>query len=405
MRTAKLIITLYTPVTIKTMAVVLNTLRRRVWVESIKPCLLPARKVSNISMDSIKVKRVILLIISGSHMIFFSFLIIPIVSAWNEKVSTGIFNIERYPFLFFNQYMTPIKTFKDALIEIIKNNSFPLLPIKTDMKPLFKKLDHIRCVVFDVYGTLFVSGSGDIGTTREDYKGCLFHKAAEKSSIVMDLDTPCEFFNNIFYSLIRKSHSDSRKKGIVHPEVDILSIWSDFFSRLKKENIVMTFPAESEIIKFAVYYEILSNPVWPMPGISETLLALEQRGFITGIVSNAQFYTPLLFKALTGKSLTALGFKKDLLFYSYEYAQAKPSPIMFEKLKDRLYNTYEITADETIYIGNDMLNDVKTASSAGLKTALFAGDRRSLRLREESCTGIVPDAVITSLNQLYKRML
>ncbi|RKX88547.1 MAG: HAD family hydrolase, partial [Spirochaetes bacterium] len=173
----------------------------------------------------------------------------------------------------------------------------------------------------------------------------------------------------------------------------------------KKENIVMTMPAESEIIKVAVYYEILSNPVWPMPGISETLLALEQGGFITGIVYNALFYTPLLFEALTGKSLTAHGFKKDLLFFSYECAQAKPSPIMFEKLKDRLYNTYEITADETIYIGNDMLNDVKTASSTGLKTALFAGDRRSLRLREESCTGIVPDAVITSLDQLYKRIL
>ena len=49
-----------------------------------------------------------------------------------------------------------------------------------------------------------------------------------------------------------------------------------------------------------------------------------------------------------------------------------------------------------------MLNDIWTASQAGLKTALFAGDQRSLRLREtdDRCQGLEPDVVITELNQL-----
>jgi putative hydrolase of the HAD superfamily len=57
---------------------------------------------------------------------------------------------------------------------------------------------------------------------------------------------------------------------------------------------------------------------------------------------------------------------------------------------------------ECIYVGNDMLNDIYCAKSAGCKTVLFAGDRRSLRLREndERCLAIRPDAVITSLIQL-----
>ncbi len=338
-------------------------------------------------------------------MIFFSFLILPIVSVWIEKVSTGIFYIASYPFLFFNQCMTLIPAFRDSLIEIIRANSSPLVPIKTEITPSFNTIDHIRSVIFDVYGTLFISGSGDIGTIHKRERDCLYLKAAEKSSIVIHYDTPCEILGNLFSSLISKSHSDSRAKGIPHPEVDIISIWTDFFSKLKEDNLVLTLPSETEIRTFAVYYEILSNPVWPMPGLEETLKALGQRGFVTGIVSNAQFYTPLLFKALTGEDVAGNGFKKDLTFYSYEYGQAKPSPIMFEKLKDRLYNIYGITADETVYIGNDMLNDVKTASSAGLKTVLFAGDQRSLRIREDVCPDSVPDAIITSLNQLYERIV
>ena len=78
---------------------------------------------------------------------------------------------------------------------------------------------------------------------------------------------------------------------------------------------------------------------------------------------------------------------------------------MFEKLKEQLYNNYGILGKETLYVGNDMLNDIKTASLSGFRTVLFAGDRRSLRLRKDICQDIVPDTVITCLDQLNKRIL
>jgi putative hydrolase of the HAD superfamily len=46
-----------------------------------------------------------------------------------------------------------------------------------------------------------------------------------------------------------------------------------------------------------------------------------------------------------------------------------------------------------------MLNDISTASAAGCRTALFAGDRRSLRLREGENT-VEPDMIITGLTEL-----
>ena len=41
-------------------------------------------------------------------------------------------------------------------------------------------------------------------------------------------------------------------------------------------------------------FEILSNKVSPMPGMKEVLEELKSKGIPLGIVSNAQFYTPII---------------------------------------------------------------------------------------------------------------
>ena len=57
---------------------------------------------------------------------------------------------------------------------------------------------------------------------------------------------------------------------------------------------------------------------------------------------------------------------------------------------------------EVLAVGNDMLNDVLPARETGFRTALFAGDARSLRLREGDPRLDVfsPDLVLTDLDQL-----
>jgi putative hydrolase of the HAD superfamily len=49
-----------------------------------------------------------------------------------------------------------------------------------------------------------------------------------------------------------------------------------------------------------------------------------------------------------------------------------------------------------------MRNDIATAHAAGCRTCLFAGDERSLRLRDgdSAVSGIEPDAVIRSFGEL-----
>jgi putative hydrolase of the HAD superfamily len=61
-----------------------------------------------------------------------------------------------------------------------------------------------------------------------------------------------------------------------------------------------------------------------------------------------------------------------------------------------------IAGEQAAFIGNDMRNDIAPAHAAGLQTVLFAGDARSLRLRQDDpcCRDLQPDLRITHLNQL-----
>jgi putative hydrolase of the HAD superfamily len=135
-----------------------------------------------------------------------------------------------------------------------------------------------------------------------------------------------------------------------------------------------------------------------MPGAARLLSFLKAAGFVLGIVSNAQFYTPLLFEAFFGGTPEALGFSPELLIYSYRVGEAKPSPVLFEKARDALMKQ-GIGENETVCLGNDMRNDIYGAAQAGFRTVLFAGDRRSLRLREDDglISPLLPGAVVLNL--------
>ena len=58
--------------------------------------------------------------------------------------------------------ITPAET--DALIERIRALSQPLDVIPTSVAEQLPRLEDIRAVIFDIYGTLFLSGSGEVGT-------------------------------------------------------------------------------------------------------------------------------------------------------------------------------------------------------------------------------------------------
>lgn len=207
--------------------------------------------------------------------------------------------------------------------------------------------------------------------------------------------------SELFHSIIEQEHSRQIERGIQYPEVEIRKVWEEALVVLNYEGLYRGTITTESIERIAVEYECLVNPVWPMPGLKDLLEKLSER-LQLGIVSNAQFFTPLLFPALLGRTHAQLGFKENLCFWSYRRLEAKPSTALFIALKDSLKKSYNILPAETLYMGNDLLNDILPAAELGFKTALFAGDSRSLRLREDDprTKDTEADIIITALAQL-----
>jgi putative hydrolase of the HAD superfamily len=200
---------------------------------------------------------------------------------------------------------------------------------------------------------------------------------------------------------ITERHKRLKVRGVKYPEVDIRNIILEVLRFLNARELGGKEPTRAFCEALAVEYECRSNPTWPMPGLAETLRRLKEREVSLGIVSNAQFYTPLLFPALLDESLEALGFDPDLCVLSYRLLEAKPSLHLFRQALEVLTRR-GIRPEEVLYVGNDRVNDIWPAAQTGMRTALFAGDGRSFRPREGDTRirNVREDLLLTDLRQL-----
>lgn len=291
----------------------------------------------------------------------------------------------------------------DELVERIRQLVRPLEPVATDRRPRLEVLDDIRSVVFDVYGTMFISRSGDIGFKEETGDVEALRQAFEYFDIAFSPEAP-ETGVGLFREAIDAWHRARKLKDVPHPEVEIREIWQEVLGRLAGRGLIEMEVTALQVVRLAVEFEIRFNPPWLMPGMMHTLEHLRPAGLQLGIVSNSQFYTPLSLEALTDRSPQELGFDPRLLKWSYRYGIAKPSIGFYELLVEDLKEHHDIRPGQVLYVGNDMLNDICPAAQLGIRTALFSGDKRSLKLRkgEPRCEGVSPDLELTFMPQLLE---
>ncbi len=291
--------------------------------------------------------------------------------------------------------------------------------------PLYR-LNGIKMVVFDVYGTLLVSGAGEPtsaltrgftagGGTAPN--GCLVAPARRENGRAktdravfaqaladarfttsdMLVDFVATWFRREIEAF-HKTHSGGSGRPLDRAEVDIREIWRNVLRRVADAGIDAVGPGSEGSELLAARYECLANPVCPMPGAADAIRRLHTHGYELGIVSNAQFFTPIVLEHMIGDAYHLL--PPDRCIYSFQIGRAKPDLRLFEDLLERAPH---LSPPSLLYVGNDMLNDVASAQRAGLCTCLFAGDKRSLRLREHNPTvgSRRPDTTICSLDELF----
>lgn len=288
-----------------------------------------------------------------------------------------------------------------SAVEIFRGLARPIEPIPTGETPRLTRLSGIRAVLFDLYGTLLVSGSGEVGT-----QAAANDTAVAEAFAALGIQPSVSPANTLacLFDTIETMHEELRQAGRDWPEIDVREVWSRVLDELAKTGGLDPDTREGiDVVRLAVEYEARANPAWPMPGACECLTTLGEHRMLLGIVSNAQFYTLELLEAIFGCRAEPLGFHPALQFYSYQHGWGKPSRRLFE-MAARELSAQSIEPSAAVYVGNDMLSDIVAARDVGFHTALFAGDARSLRRRtnDPRVGGVEPELVLTQFDQLVE---
>lgn len=251
----------------------------------------------------------------------------------------------------------------------------------------------IRAVAWDVYGTLLQSASGEIGSAGS---GGLV-AAVRQALLAMGRESGgAAALASGFGDAVRRAQERALAAGAARGEIDVRTVWQEVLGTTLA-------PPLPDPLQFALDVELRHNPTWPMPDAGRVLRELHRRGYAQAIVSNAQFFTPVILQQQLGLGLAEIGISHDRRIWSFEHGVAKPDRSLFRKAATVLSRS-GIPASQILYVGNDMLNDVTGAKGAGMQTVLFAGDARSFRARTDdpSVRDIRPDAVILSLQSLLE---
>lgn len=279
-------------------------------------------------------------------------------------------------------------------VDLFRSLSRPLTPRPTGELPALDtlRLNPPAAVFLDVYGTMVLSAAGEIA---KDAESAAARDPVRDALRAEGLD-PIDLTWEDLLAGIRREHARAADRGVPHPEVDIRSIWREALTTRGA-------PADDPLTeRLATRCELAANPCWPEPTLGATLAALREAGVILGIISNAQFYTRAMIEAFLGRPPVAAGFHPDLLVWSFEERIAKPDPRLFQFAADRLAIATGLSPHDVVMVGNDVRNDIAPAAATGFRTALYAGDARSLRRRPDDPAPARPDAVITSLSQLIQ---
>jgi putative hydrolase of the HAD superfamily len=231
---------------------------------------------------------------------------------------------------------------------------------------------------------------------------------SEYLSAINPADPPRKTLRDFYHGLIALDHEKSRKRGIQYPEVKIERIWELIVLMLKRHGYGIDAPGLGETGEvarcMAYYYNFHALGRGFFPGVVDTLKALREKNIRLGIVSNAQFYTPIdLTLFVRDQSNQTLDdylelFDVDLMIMSYELGRAKPDAMLFERLYDALYQQH-VLPEQTVFVGNDLTSDIAPARKVGMKTAFFSGDRGSSFTHDMEGT-IVPDIAFDGWEEL-----
>ncbi len=142
-----------------------------------------------------------------------------------------------------------------------------------------------------------------------------------------------------------------------------------------------------------VFFQDYVASLEPRPYAKKLLKKLAEN-YKLGLISNFT-YAPVVHA-----SLRKLGISQffNAILTSDEVGWRKPHKRIFEEILRRL----QVTAEETVFVGDSPLEDIKGAKTVGMKTVFVPSQFNSLKDLYES--GQKPDIIVKDLGEFYKSL-
>jgi len=147
-------------------------------------------------------------------------------------------------------------------------------------------------------------------------------------------------------------------------------------------------------------YAMVAVDVLPevIAGATETLHELKARGLRVGLISNTGRTPGYALREILARMDMARFI--DVMVFSNEHGACKPQASIFEELRSGL----DVAYDEMMFVGDNLYVDVHGAQRCGMRGVHFRPATRGTAVAPPVAHGIeiVPDAVVTSLEQIVR---
>lgn len=287
--------------------------------------------------------------------------------------------------------------------------------VPVQASPFLKPIPGIKGVAWDVYGTLLRIADGEL----------LFqHPQQVRMEVALD-KTLQEF--NLWNSMSRKpgapweylkqmydrSYDDLRLAGSGRKgdltEVDSAKLWRRVLGKLELEKYTYDSAQLGDLDelseKIAYFFHASLQGSEANDGALSTLVQIRQAGFVQGLVADGQCFTlTQLLRGLEAQgTLPPIGQLLDssVLTLSYQDGVRKPSKSLYQKAAER-FRSRGLEPGQVLYVGSRLREDLAVAKSLGFRTALFAGDKLSLKatVADLKDAAVKPDRLLTELGQI-----
>jgi hypothetical protein len=290
----------------------------------------------------------------------------------------------------------------------------PPEPQPVRARPHLTRLPQVRCVLWNVYGTLLRIAGGELWFEHPD--PFVMSLALEKTiqefkmwgSMSRKPGQPAEYLQQVYAQLLLEQRSVPGG-GEKYPEVSSDRLWEAVLKRLLQKDYKFDagfYGSLNELSrKVAYFFHASLQGTACYGGGAAALAAVRKRGLVQGLLGDGQCFTTVQLQRglATQDPAATLDYllTPGVSVLSYEVRARKPSERLFRQALTALA-AKGISPAAVLHVGSRVQQGLIPARRLGLRTALFAADRQAVQatpeqLRDPLCR---PDVLLTELNQI-----